>query len=194
MKRDVVLVGVGGQGVLSIASIIAAAALREGLRVKQSEIHGMAQRGSGVYAHLRMADTPIWSDLIPRSGADLIVSMEPLEIFRYLGYLGPEGTIVTSVTPVQNIPTYPPIEAVLDALRAIPRVVLVDVERLARRAGSPRAANVVLVGAASHYLPFRLETYRTLLREAFASKGDKIVRANEEGLRLGREAVPCAVA
>lgn len=191
MKFDVVLVGVGGHGVLSLANFLGRTALEEGFAVKQTEVHGMAQRGAAVWAHLRIADHPIHSGLISIGSADLLLSMEPVETFRYLDYLGPEGNVVASVDPVVNIDDYPPMETVRAALARIPRVHLVEVEALARAAGSPKTANVVLAGAASTFLPFSPEALERHLRVAFASKGPKVVEANVRALSLGREAGRC---
>jgi indolepyruvate ferredoxin oxidoreductase beta subunit len=191
MRCDIVLSGVGGQGVLSVAALIAQAALRDGFQVKQSETHGMAQRGGAVTAQLRIADGPIWSDLVPLGSADLILSMEPIEGFRYLRYLAPRGTLVTASEPVVNIPDYPPIEEVREHVRRIDRSVLVDADKLAKEAGLARAANVVLVGAASHVLPVRPETLEAVIREGFAAKGPQVVEANLRAFRSGREASKC---
>lgn len=193
MKCDVVLVGVGGHGVLSLANFLGRTAIEEGLVVKQTEVHGMAQRGAAVWAHLRLADHPIHSGLIPIGTADLLLSMEPVETFRYLDYLGPEGIVVASVDPVLNIEDYPPIATVREALARIPRAHLVEVEALARRAGSPKTANVVLAGAAAPYLPISPEALERHLRVAFEAKGTKVVEANLRALALGREAGRCAV-
>jgi indolepyruvate ferredoxin oxidoreductase beta subunit len=192
MKKDIVLAGVGGQGVLSVAAVIAEAARREGLHVKQGEVHGMAQRGGSVYALLRLSDQPVHSDLIAQGTADLLVGLEPLECLRYVGYLSPDGTVVTAIDPVTNIPSYPDREAVLRMLHRLPRVVVVEAAAHARAAGSPQTAGTVITGAASHFLPIRPETIEACLREGFARKGDRIVQANLAAFRAGREAVPCA--
>jgi indolepyruvate ferredoxin oxidoreductase beta subunit len=191
MKCDVILAGVGGPGVLSLSTIIAAGALKQKLHVKQSEVHGMAQRGGAVVAHLRISDAPIASGLVPLGTAELILSMEPLESLRYLEYLSPRGVLVTSTEPVVNIPDYPDLETVLATIRAMPGARLVDAPRLAREAGSPLAANMVMVGAAGDLLPVRIETLEAYAREVFRRKGDKVVEANLRALRLGREAIPC---
>ena len=115
-KQDIILAGVGGQGILSIAFVIDNAALAEGLNFKQAEVHGMAQRGGAVQSHLRLAKGQVHSDLIARGGADMILSVEPLETLRYLDYLSPEGIIVTSSTPFVNIPNYPDLQNILDKL------------------------------------------------------------------------------
>ena len=188
MTFDIILAGVGGQGVLSVSSIIASSAMKEGLAVKQSEVHGMSQRGGEVLANLRIADHPIASDLIPRGSAALLLSMEPLESLRYLDYLAPGGTLLTATDPVVNIADYPPIEDVLAQIRRLPRAILVDAEQLARQAGSARATNMVIVGAASSLLPVTFETIEYFVRTLFAAKGEKVVETNLKALHAGRAA------
>lgn len=187
MKFDIVLAGVGGQGVLSLSAIIATGAMKEGLYVKQSEVHGMAQRGGAVLANLRLSDKPIASDLIPKGSAAMILSMEPLESMRYLAFLKPDGALITSTTPVVNIPDYPDLEGLLGKIRAVPGAILVDSEKLAKAAGSARASNMVIVGAASHYLPVKVETMEHLIESTFKRKGDQVVASNLKAFRLGRE-------
>lgn len=188
MKYDIILAGVGGQGVLSVSGIIAAAAMEEGLAVKQSEVHGMSQRGGAVLANLRMGSGPVASDLVPLGSASMILSMEPLESLRYLQFLSPEGTVVTSTDPMRNIPDYPELDALLRAIRALPHAVLVDGDKVARKAGSARAANMVLVGAASRMLPLKSETLHRCITRRFASKGDSVVALNVRAFNAGREA------
>ena len=188
MKCDIVLAGVGGQGVLSLAAAIATGAMVEKLFVKQAEVHGMAQRGGAVMATLRMADHEIASDLIPRGTASLILSMEPLESLRYVAYLSAGGTLVTSANPVRNIPDYPVLEELLGKIRTLPGAIVLDAEKLARRAGSARAANMVMVGAAMHLLPIRAETVEAAVRTIFARKGEEVLNINLNALRAGREA------
>ena len=188
MKFDIILAGVGGQGVLSVSAIIASSAMHEGLSVKQSEVHGMSQRGGEVQANLRLSDKPIASDLIPRGTASLVLSMEPLESLRYLPYLSDTGTVLTSTDPVTNFDNYPDIDGLLARIRALPRAILIETERLARQAGSARATNMVMVGAASHLLPLKLETIEHFVRTLFAAKGAKVVETNLKALAAGRQA------
>jgi indolepyruvate ferredoxin oxidoreductase beta subunit len=188
VKYDIILAGVGGQGVLSVSAIIASSAMKEGLLVKQSEVHGMSQRGGAVLANLRLADAPIASDLIPLGSAAMILSMEPLESLRYLRYLSPDGALVTSTDPVVNIPDYPDLNGLLGKVRGLPFSRLVDGDRLARAAGSARAANMVMVGAASPRLPVKVETLEHFIRTTFAAKGERIVETNLKAFRAGREA------
>lgn len=188
MRYDIVLAGVGGQGVLSMAAIIGRAALAEGLFVKQSEVHGMAQRGGAVQAHLRLSETPIESDLIALGTAHLILSLEPVESLRYLAWLAPTGTLVTAATPFRNIKDYPPIEAVLAKVRSLPHAVIVDAERIADQAGDLQTVNTAMVGAASRLLPLRLDTIEAAVRETFQRKGESIVKANLAAFRDGASA------
>ena len=186
MKQDIILAGVGGQGILSIATVIGSAALEQGLYLKQAEVHGMSQRGGDVQSHLRLSTDPIHSDLIPHGGADLVVSLEPMEALRYLPYLSKDGWIVTSSVPFRNIPNYPDPDRVLEALRALPRTIVLDVEATAKEVNSARSANMVLLGAASAVMglldPDKL---RDGIRRIFARKGDAIVEANIKAFDAG---------
>jgi indolepyruvate ferredoxin oxidoreductase beta subunit len=179
---------VGGQGVLSVSAIIASSAMKQGLAVKQSEVHGMSQRGGAVLANLRLSDGPIASDLIPRGSAAMILSMEPLESLRYLEYLSEAGTLITATDPVANISDYPPIDEVLARIRSLPHALTIDAESLARRAGSARATNMVMVGAASPLLPVAFDTLEHFVQTVFASKGPKVVDTNLKALHAGRAA------
>ena len=187
MKFDIVLAGVGGQGVLSLSAIIASGAMKEGLFVKQSEVHGMAQRGGAVLANLRLSDKPIASDLIPKGNAAMILSMEPLESLRYLSYLRPDGALITSTTPVVNIPDYPNLEELLAKIRSVPGSLLLDSDHIAKVAGSARAANMVMVGAASHLLPVKVDTMEHYIEGTFKKKGEQVVEVNLKAFRAGRE-------
>ena len=148
MKTDIILCGVGGQGILSIATIIGEAAMKENLYIKQAEVHGMSQRGGDVQSNLRISSNPISSDLIPLGGADVIISMEPMEALRYLPFLAKDGWIITSSAPFVNIPNYPDIETIKKDLNGIKNVIVLDIEQAAKDNGVPRSANVILLGAA----------------------------------------------
>ncbi|MCX7974787.1 MAG: indolepyruvate oxidoreductase subunit beta [Candidatus Aminicenantes bacterium] len=187
MKYDLILAGVGGQGILSIAFIIDRAALLQGLNFKQTEVHGMAQRGGAVQSHLRLADGPIYSDLIPRGKCDLILSVEPLEALRYLEYLDSQGRVITNSVPYVNIPDYPPLEAILEAIKKVKFHLLVEADKLAREAGSSRAQNMVMLGAASPFLPLESENLKRALKEFFESRDEKMVALNLRAFELGRQ-------
>ena len=187
MKKDIILCGVGGQGILSIATVIGQAATRAGLYLKQAEVHGMSQRGGDVQSNLRLSSAPIHSDLIPRGAADLIIAMEPMEALRYLPYLHAEGRVITSDEPFVNIPNYPAPEAISAALDALPRVCRLPIDRLAREQGIPKCANIVLLGMAAPYLEIlSAEQLRQAIADVFGAKGEAIVGMNHKAFDIGR--------
>ena len=187
MKTDIVLAGVGGQGILSIATILGAAALNEDLYIKQAEVHGMSQRGGDVQSNLRISSSPIASDLIPLGGADLIVSLEPMEALRYVEYLKPNGWIVTSTAPFVNIPNYPAMEVLEAELNAWPNTVAFDMEEMAKEVATQRSSNMVLLGAAAPFIDLETEKIEQGIRTVFGAKGEKIVESNLKAFRAGLE-------
>ncbi len=186
MKQDIILAGVGGQGIISIAYVIASAALEEGLELKQAEVHGMSQRGGAVQSNLRLSRERIWSDLIPRGEADLVLSVEPLETLRYVDYLRPDGLVIASRTPLVNIRDYPDLETLLGKIREIPRHLIIDSEKLAREAGSFRTQNMVMLGAAARYLIVKKESLTRFIKVLFERHGEAIVAANLKAFALGQ--------
>ena len=186
MKKDIILAGVGGQGILSIATVIGSAALEQGLHLKQAEVHGMSQRGGDVQSNLRLSSEPIFSDLIPRGGADLVVSLEPMEALRYIPFLAPDGWIITNTVPFVNIPDYPAMEAVMGELDKLPHVIAIDVDAIAKEVGSARSANMVLLGATASVLGIlEPEKLRDGIRRIFGRKGEAIVEANIKAFDAG---------
>ncbi len=186
MKRDIILSGVGGQGILSIATVIGSAALEQNLFLKQAEVHGMSQRGGDVQSNLRLSTAPIYSDLIPKGAANLIVSLEPMEALRYIPYLAPDGWIITNTTPLVNIPNYPEMEKITAQLEQFPQVVALDADGIAKDLGSPRSANMVLLGAMAGVLHIlEPEKLREGIRRVFGRKGDAIVEANLKAFDAG---------
>ncbi|MDO5490281.1 MAG: indolepyruvate oxidoreductase subunit beta [Bacteroidaceae bacterium] len=186
MKKDIILCGVGGQGILSIATVIGEAATRNGLCLKQAEVHGMSQRGGDVQSHLRLSTDEIWSDLIPHASADLVISMEPMESLRYLAWLSASGTVVTSSKPFVNIPDYPAAELLQGELAALPSVVSLDIEQIARDLSSPRSANMVLLGMAAPYIGIlQIEQLRDAIITVFSRKGQAVVEANLKAFDAG---------
>ncbi len=185
MKTDIVLAGVGGQGILSIAAAIGLAAVKENLYIKQSEIHGMSQKGGEVYSHLRLSDKPVYSDMIPLGQGDLILSVEPLESLRYLPFLKKEGWLVTNSKGYLNIPDYPEIETLVKEIEKIPNHLLVDADRIAREAGSLKAANMVMLGAAAPFIQVSEENLEDAIRTLFARKGEEVVEKNVKAFRAG---------
>lgn len=187
MKTDIILCGVGGQGILSIATIIGEAALKENLYIKQAEVHGMSQRGGDVQSNLRISSEPIYSDLVPKGAADVIISMEPMEALRYLPFLKKDGWIITSSTPFVNIPNYPDLEVIKSDLSKLKNVVMIDIEQLAKDAGIARSANVILLGAAQRALGIEFDKLEDAVRRVFARKGDAVVDANIKALSIGKQ-------
>ncbi|MBN2651109.1 MAG: indolepyruvate oxidoreductase subunit beta [Spirochaetales bacterium] len=188
MKFDIVLAGVGGQGVLSLAAIIAKASMLSGHNVRQSEVHGMSQRGGAVMSHLRISDDEIAGDLVPRGSADLILAMEPMESLRYLEYIKPTGTVVTAIEPINNIAVYPDIEKILGTIKSLPSAKMVNSVETATAAGSARAANMVLIGAAAQFLPLERDALISAIKEIFNRKGQEIVNTNIKAFELGEQA------
>ena len=193
IKYDVVLAGVGGQGIVSLGVVLGSAARRQGLQVQLSEVHGMAQRGGSVEAALRLADGPIHGSLVPCGGADMLLATEPLEALRHLAVVKSDGLVLSSSEPFDNIPDYPDIEGLLARLRSLPRALLIPAGEIAARAGTRKAANLVMAGAASVFIGLETEIVEELIQESFGAKGDKIVEANREAFLSGRqEAQKCA--
>jgi len=186
VRRDIILAGVGGQGILTLAVLIVNAAMREGLNVRQAEVHGMSQRGGAVEAHVRLSDGPLFSNLVAKGRADLILATEPLEALRQIDYLSPGGLIVTNSATVENIPNYPPHEELIKLLQGCGRkVYLIDAAVVAKEAGTARAQNVVLIGAASEFVGLRPESLQAAVSEMFAKRKKDLVDMNLRALRLG---------
>ena len=190
MKKDIILAGVGGQGILTIANVLGIAALDQGLYLKQAEVHGMSQRGGDVQSNLRLSDESLHSDLISLGKADLIISMEPMEALRYLPYLEKEGWVVTSANLFKNIPNYPDEEELMRTLNTLPRVVQLEIEDIAKENNMPKCANVILLGMAAKFIEILSpEQLRESIGRVFASKGEKIVEMNKQAFDIGLKAV-----
>ncbi|OFX22971.1 MAG: indolepyruvate oxidoreductase [Bacteroidetes bacterium GWA2_31_9b] len=187
MKTDIVLAGVGGQGILSIAATIGMAALHSNLQLKQSEVHGMSQRGGDVQSHMRVSEKEIASDLIPMGSADIILSVEPMESLRYLPFLSKDGWLVTNSTPFINITNYPNIEDVLTEIKKIKNHIIIDADKIAEEFGSKRSSNIVMLGAASPFFNIPFESFEEGIRKIFARKGDDVIETNLKALRAGRD-------
>ena len=185
MKQDIILSGVGGQGILSIATIIGEAATQAGLNLKQAEVHGMSQRGGDVQSNLRLSTEPISSDLIAVGTADMILSLEPMEALRYLPYLNKDGWIITSSAPFKNIPNYPDVETVRKEIDKLPHKVVLDVETIAKNVGSVRAANIVMLGAAAPFIGIEYDKIAEGIKRIFTRKGEEIVEMNLKALKAG---------
>jgi indolepyruvate ferredoxin oxidoreductase beta subunit len=187
MKNDIILSGVGGQGILTIAATIGLAAVENGLYLKQAEVHGMSQRGGDVQSHLRISDKPISSDLIPYGKAELIISVEPMESLRYLPWLSKDGWLVTNSNPFINIPDYPALEDILKEIEKTRNHIIIDADKIAKEAGSARSGNIVILGAASPYIDMPFVSIENAVRKYFGRKGEDIVNINLKALNAGRE-------
>jgi indolepyruvate ferredoxin oxidoreductase beta subunit len=185
MKTDIILAGVGGQGILSIATVIGMAAIDNGLHIKQAEVHGMSQRGGAVYSNLRLSDKPIASDLIPLGGADLVLSVEPMEALRYVPYLAVGGWLVTNTHPFINIDNYPDPVSVEAQLGALPHCVMIDADGVAGDCGNRKASNMVMLGAAVPFLTISVDDVEEAVIRIFERKGPDVVKANVGALRAG---------
>ncbi len=187
MKCDIVLAGVGGQGILSIATVLGFAALENNLYLKQAETHGMSQRGGAVQSYLRLSDQPIYSDLIPFGKADLILSVEPMESLRYLPYLSTNGYVVTNLTPFNNVHNYPEIEVITNEIKKLPKAVALDAELIAKEIGNSKASNMVMLGAAMPFIDIPIVSIENGIRHIFGRKGDAVVALNLKALHAGRD-------
>ena len=189
MKNDIILAGVGGQGILSIAAVIGQAAVANDLFLKQSEVHGMSQRGGDVQSHLRLSDKPVSSDLIPYGKAQLIISMEPMESLRYLPWLSENGWLVTNSSPFINIPDYPDTDEIIAEINKVKNHIIIDADAIAKQSGSARSGNMVILGAASAYIDMTFESIENAVIKLFGRKGNDIVEANLKALKAGRDAI-----
>lgn len=192
MKYDIILAGVGGQGILSIATVIGYTALESGLNLKQAEVHGMSQRGGDVQSHLRISDSKIFSDLIPEGDADMILSVEPMESLRYLPYLSTEGWLITNTKPYKNINNYPEESEIMDKIKSQPKNIALDADAIAREVGNPRGMNMVMTGCAAEFIEgIEAEKIEEGIKAIFGRKGEKIVESNiaafREGLSFSRK-------
>lgn len=189
MKTDIILAGVGGQGILSIAAVIGTAAIQSNIYVKQAEVHGMSQRGGAVQSHLRLAHEPIYSDLIPHGECDLILSVEPMESLRYLPFLSKEGWVITNSKTFENIPNYPENEKLFQRIKAIGNHRLVDADTIATELGTRKASNIVMLGAAADRIGIDFSQLEDAIRAIFSKKGEEIVQLNLDALKAGKAAI-----
>ncbi|MDF1547702.1 MAG: indolepyruvate oxidoreductase subunit beta [Bacteroidales bacterium] len=187
MKTDIILAGVGGQGIVTIGATVGMAALHNNLYLKQSEVHGMSQRGGAVQSHLRISEKPIASDLIPEGMADVIISVEPMESLRYIPFLSKNGWLVTNTTPFINIPNYPDLEMIMERIKAMGNYIALDADAMAKEIKSPRSSNIIVLGAASPFLNISYDKLEDGIRSIFERKGEDIVNLNLKALQIGKQ-------
>jgi indolepyruvate ferredoxin oxidoreductase beta subunit len=186
VKNDIIIAGVGGQGILTIAATIGIAALHQDLNLKQAEVHGMSQRGGAVQSHLRISDTEIASDLIPLGSANLILSVEPMESLRYLPYLSDQGWLVTNSNPMVNIPDYPDLKKLTEEIKRVANFIVLDAREIAKEAGLARFSNIVMLGAATPFIDIPVESFEFGISSIFSRKGEEIVNLNMKAFEIGR--------
>lgn len=189
MSFDVIIVGVGGQGAILASDIIGQASLLEGKSVRAMETHGMAQRGGSVENHIRIDCR--YGGMIPLRCANLMIGLEPAEALRYGHYLSPSGKAVVNMRPTvppsvtRGQATYPEIRELVEKLEGLcERVIEIDAPALATKAGHPLTMNVIMVGAASKFLPLSEES---LLEGVKMLVPKKSVDANVSAFQLGRD-------
>lgn len=187
MKKDIILAGVGGQGILSIAAIIGTAAMGADLYLKQAEVHGMSQRGGDVHSNLRLSDKPVASDLIPKGQADMIIAVEPMEGLRYISMLAEDGWLITNSNPYINIKNYPDIGEILNEIRTLPRHIIIDADEIAKDLGNKKAANMVILGAALPFLGMNIKLFHNAVGDIFGNKGEDVVKLNIDALQAGMD-------
>ncbi len=187
MNTDIIIAGVGGQGILSIAACIGLAAVESNYYLKQSEVHGMSQRGGAVQSNLRISDREIASDLISLGQANLIVSVEPMESLRYLPWLSDTGWLVTNTTPVKNINNYPEQDELMREINKLQNNIIIDADKIARDLGSPRSSNMVMLGASTPFIDIDYKFIEQAVEKLFHSKGDDVVSINKKALAAGRD-------
>lgn len=187
MKKDIILAGVGGQGILSIAAIIGTAAMGADLYLKQAEVHGMSQRGGDVHSNLRLSDKPVASDLIPKGQADMIIAVEPMEGLRYISMLAEDGWLITNSNPYINIKNYPDIGKILNEIRTLPRHIIIDADEIAKDLGNKKAANMVILGAALPFLSMDIKLFHNAVGDIFGNKGEDVVKLNIDALQAGMD-------
>ena len=187
MKTNIILSGVGGQGILTIAAVLDTAALSENLFIKQSEVHGMSQRGGAVQSHVRISDKEIFSDLIPEGKADLILSVEPMELLRYLPFMHKYGWLVTDSEAFINTSNYPEKNDLFDQIKKHPYHIIVNATEIAKTIGNSKVANMVLLGAASAIIPLSENSMIEAIKKLFQHKSEKIIRLNLEAFYEGKK-------
>jgi len=187
MKTNIILSGVGGQGILTIAAVLDIAAISENLHIKQSEVHGMSQRGGAVQSHVRISDKEIFSDLIPEGKADLILSVEPMELLRYIPFLNKNGWLITDSNPFINTTNYPEKNDLYEQIKKHPFHLIFNATEVAKKLGNSKVANMVLLGAASSIIPLSEESLLAAIEKLFQHKSDKIIRINKEAFLKGKK-------
>ncbi len=188
MTKNIMIVGVGGQGSLLASKLLGHLLLTQGYDVKVSEVHGMSQRGGSVVTYVRFGEK-VYSPIIDKGQADFIVSFEKLEAARYVEYLKPDGRIVVSTQEIDPMPVitgaaeYP--QALIEKLEKLGiSVDAMDCLALAEQAGSAKAVNIVLMGRLSRYFDIPVEKWEQAIEDCVPAK---FLELNKKAFALGRE-------
>lgn len=189
MNTNIIISGVGGQGILTIAAVLDTAALNQNLFVKQAEVHGMSQRGGAVQSHIRISDKEIFSDLIPSGKADMILSVEPMESLRYLPNLKNDGWIITDSLPFENVENYPEQVELFKEIKTHPNAIIINATEEAKKIGNSKAANMVLLGAASSMIPLSEKSLLKAITSVFKRKSERVIKLNIEAFNKGKQLV-----
>ena len=192
MKKSVVIAGVGGQGVITAANILAKASLKDGHNVVTSELHGMAQRGGNVECNVRIGN--VYSPMVGKESVDAILSFEPLEALRNLDKVRRNGVVITDINPIipplisLGLGEYPPLEKIFEEIEGHCRLIKINADELARKAGSILTKNIVMLGAfhAMEIVPIKEETLLDIIKESFH---EKYAEMNARAFQLGKEAI-----
>ncbi len=183
---NILIVGVGGQGILLASRVIGTAALKENYDVKVSEVHGMAQRGGSVVTHVKLAQK-VYSPLIEKGEADLIISFEQLEAFRWAPYLRKEGTLIVNTQKINPMPViignaqYP--KEIIPKLKDhFSHVHDIDAFGISKQIGNTKAVNTVLLGVSAHFIDLQKESWYSTLQEVIPPAHlDMNIKAFESG-------------
>jgi len=186
MKSDILIVGVGGQGIILTSDIISKAALKDGFNVKKAETHGMAQRGGSVITHVRISNSDIYSPLIPKGKVDVLIGFEPMEALRYMGYINRKNEnsiMIVNRNPIE-IENYPDINEIISEIKRHRNSIILNALELANKAGNVLTQNIVMLGAASRYLPIDRDTLKETIKENVKRAINENLKAFELGSQI----------
>jgi indolepyruvate ferredoxin oxidoreductase beta subunit len=185
--KGIIVAGVGGQGALTLAQLILGAAWKSKYHVLQSEVHGMSQRGGAVNAHILFDIVPVTSPVVMEGDAEFLISMEPLEALRYLPFMSKTGIMIVSAHPFKNMDNYPDVELILNELKSIDGVTLIDTEKYSKELDYKNAGNMILLGSLSNHLPFEDSIWEKIISERFNDKGTKVIEQNIRAFNFGKK-------
>ena len=185
-KTDILIAGVGGQGTILTGRVIAALALSEGLDVKTTETHGMAQRGGSVITHVRIGEK-VYSPLIPQGDGDILLSFEKMEALRWLPYLASTGTVIVNTQELEPLPVLTGqaeyTEGILEAIESnVARLIAVDALSIDPVSRNPKMVNTFLLGILARIMPFEKEKWLKVMEQEIKAK---LVDINKQSFEAG---------